>query len=238
MGRTVPYGYWRDRNNCLNTLKQFAEENSGRLPTNATEGTRGLLGAIRRYHGGIASFREELCLSALVQEPDYSGFGEVGRLEDKRHIGKAGEYLVISDLFSQDYETMHAGECLPYDVVVFHGKKTYRIQVKTAEFPTMVNWKVDGPNGLIGRGFPAYRYKLRTGTQTKRRHLTMDECDIVACVALDLRIVAYFTLDDLVYQGHVSSSLDLRSRHIEYPGRSRGQRVRYIQDYRRFPDGN
>ena len=55
------------------------------------------------------------------------------RVCDKFQIGKAGEYLVCSDLFLKGLNVSIAGETLPYDLLFDNGNKILKVQVKTTE---------------------------------------------------------------------------------------------------------
>ncbi|GAB4351425.1 MAG: hypothetical protein Kow0026_08480 [Oricola sp.] len=98
-------------------------------------------------------------------------------------VGKAGEHLVCADLLMQGFNCSLASQGSPYDLVVEHEAKLLRVQVKSCQAPRNIN--------MTGRNErAAYSFRVR---DTKDGP---DRADIVACVALDIPIVAYFSHHD------------------------------------------
>ncbi len=103
-------------------------------------------------------------------------------------IGKAGEHLVCCDLISQGYRAFLSDQGLPYDVLVDLGSKFLRVQVKTTLAPRELNCK--GRQSRIGYSFSA----RRCGKNGQQR-FTDSDCDVVAFVGLDKKIIAYLPVD-------------------------------------------
>lgn len=104
-------------------------------------------------------------------------------------IGKAGEHLVCADLILQGYRAFLSDQGLPYDVIVDHGGKLYRIQVKSSLAPRNVN--ASGRNERV-----AYNWNVRRRGKNGSAALTNSDCDVVALVALDARVVAYLPISE------------------------------------------
>lgn len=98
--------------------------------------------------------------------------------------GKAGEHLVCADLLLLGHHASLATEGMPYDVIAqIHGK-LYRVQVKTTLEPRNVNTQGRNPNRV-------YAFDTRRKGYKARQRMSDQECDLVACVALDTRQIAY-----------------------------------------------
>lgn len=99
--------------------------------------------------------------------------------------GKAAEHIVCADLILKGYRAYLSDQALPYDVVLDHDGKLYRVQVKG----TLVV-----KNASASRRQPrmAYVWAVRRRGSGGRRHLDESHCDLIALVALDIRAVAYF----------------------------------------------
>lgn len=105
-------------------------------------------------------------------------------------IGKAAEHLVCADLILAGYRAFLADQGLPYDLVIDHGGRLIRVQVKSSLRPRPV------PN-RPGSGLSYFFHVRRAGKSGKRR-IGNDEFDILALVALDIRAIAYIPIDDRV----------------------------------------
>jgi hypothetical protein len=100
-------------------------------------------------------------------------------------IGKAAEHLVCADLIIQGFRSFLSDQGLPYDLVVDVSEKLVRVQVKCACFARNVN--ASGRREHI-----AYMWSVRRRGRSKRgARLSLEHCDIVALVALDIREIAY-----------------------------------------------
>lgn len=104
-------------------------------------------------------------------------------------IGKAAEHMVCADLILSGYRAFLSDQGLPYDICVDIGGRIIRVQVKACCFPKNVN-----SAGRIGR--LAYGWNIRRrGKGAKGERLDERHCDVVACVALDTKIVAYLPIE-------------------------------------------
>jgi hypothetical protein len=106
-------------------------------------------------------------------------------------LGKAAEHLVCADLILSGYRAFLSDQGLPYDVLVETGGRIIRVQVKGACFTRNMN--ADGKNERFGYTFNV----RRRGKNGKSTRLSADHCDLVACVALDIRTVAYLPLAEV-----------------------------------------
>ena len=120
-------------------------------------------------------------------------------------IGKAGEYLVCSDLITKGYSAFLSDQGLPYDVLVDIKGTIKRIQVKTIS--------KSGDHGISKN---VYRFSLRTGNASRGQHRKMrlihkSAFDYVAFVFLDKRIVQYISVAELTTdKGFLKQCLDFR----------------------------
>ncbi len=132
-------------------------------------------------------------------------------------IGKAAEHLVITDLILSGYRAFLAGNSLPYDVVFDNNGKLLRVQVKSTTGPRPVP---DRP----GSGH-SYFFHVRRAGKGYKRLVGNDEFDILALVALDIRVVAYLPIGKRILQtihlrkpGNLSRHGNRRHENIdEYP---------------------
>ncbi|MCW5982453.1 MAG: hypothetical protein KIT09_30480 [Bryobacteraceae bacterium] len=129
-------------------------------------------------------------------------------------IGKAAEHLVVADLILCGYRAYLTDQGLPYDAVVDHEGKLYRVQVKSSrEVKRMPQRKGDTPG---------YLYHVRRAGKYRKRQYADDEFDILALVALDIRIIAYLPFEGRILQtiylrppGHHGSGRTARTRTID-----------------------
>jgi len=94
-----------------------------------------------------------------------------------KHIGTAGEHLTCSVLFTFGWSPSII-DAEGMDIVAVKNQEIIRVQVKS----TLKN--LDG-----------YSYQWQVNKSLPKRPLTIEDCDIVACVALDLRKIAFFHID-------------------------------------------
>lgn len=106
-------------------------------------------------------------------------------------FGKAGEHLVCTDLLLSGYNAYLSDQGLSYDVVVDADNHLYRIQVKTTFKPAPVPLRTHTEK---------YQWSVRRSGKGAKRIIGNDEFDILALVALDIRIVAYLPITDQVRQ--------------------------------------
>lgn len=129
-------------------------------------------------------------------------------------LGKAAEHLVVADLILSGYRAYLTEQGLPYDVVIDRGGSLYRVQVKASRCAKRMPQRATVTLG--------YLYNVRRAGKAGRRQYADDEFDIVALVAMDIRIVAYLPFKGPVLQtiylrppGHVGSARTERTRTID-----------------------
>ena len=131
-------------------------------------------------------------------------------------LGKAAEHLVVADLILSGYRAYLTEQGLPYDAVIDFEGNLYRVQVKASRCAKRMPAR-----GAVGVG---YLYNVRRAGKGGRRQYADDEFDIVALVAMDLRIVAY-----LPFTGRI-----LQTIHLRPPGHhgcARTERTRTIDQF-------
>lgn len=111
-----------------------------------------------------------------------------GKLDDLE-VGKASEHLVVADLILQGHRAYLTEQGLPYDVVIDHGGHLYRMQVKSTRQPKMIPQR--------STDIPGYYFHVKRAGKGGRRRYTDDEFDLLALVALDIRMIAYMTFANL-----------------------------------------
>ena len=102
-------------------------------------------------------------------------------------IGKAGEHLVCADLLLKGYRAYLSDQGLPYDVIVDTDGRLIRLQVKSTLSTRNVN-----AQGRIPR--IAYNFNARRRGKNGQSRLDINDCDVIAFVALDIRQIAYVPL--------------------------------------------
>ena len=103
-------------------------------------------------------------------------------------VGDAGEHIVCADLILKGHNTFQAAQGLPFDVVSMVGGEMIRIQVKTTRKPRPIPQRK--------KYTPAYLFHTRRCGKNGRRSYDSKDFDVLALVALDIRTVAYLTLED------------------------------------------
>lgn len=105
-------------------------------------------------------------------------------------IGKAGEYLVCSDLITKGLIAFPSEQGLPYDVVIDNGKRLLKCQVKT----TTTYRKVPQRN----QDTKCYIFNVkRHGNSNNLRHYNQNEVDVFALVFLDVKKVGYVKNEEM-----------------------------------------
>lgn len=104
-------------------------------------------------------------------------------------IGKAGEFLVCSALELMGHQTAICNG-QGFDLLMFDGADTYRIEVKSAR--TKNNQR--------------YKFATATGSASKKL-LSPEDCDIVALVALDERMIIF---KDVMQIKHKRTTVGIR----------------------------
>ena len=134
-------------------------------------------------------------------------------------IGTIGEHLVCADLRKQGYISFFASSDCAYDVVLDTSSRLLRVQVKTTR-------KI-GPRRNKTSDMPTWEFKLfrSASCYDGPRFYENGEYDILATVALDISLIAYFP-----YSSSRRNCITLRSAdylHLEknhWPGK-------YFQDH-------
>jgi hypothetical protein len=135
------------------------------------------------------------------------------RLSDLE-IGKAAEHLVVADLILSGYRAYLTEQGLPYDVVIDHETRLYRVQVKASRCAKRVPQRATYT--------PGYLYHVRRAGKAGRRQYGDDEFEILALVGMDIQMVAYIPFEGRVLQsiylrppGHAGSARTERTRTID-----------------------
>jgi hypothetical protein len=131
-------------------------------------------------------------------------------------LGKAAEHLVVADLILSGYRAYLTEQGLPYDVVVDHEGILYRVQVKASRRAKRI------PERAMFT--PGYLYNVRRAGKAGRRQYGDDDFDLVALVAMDVRIVAY-----LPFKGRILQTIYLRPPGCQ--GSARTERTRTIDQF-------
>lgn len=114
-----------------------------------------------------------------VPSKKYAPIGDVEDLE----LGKAAEHLVVADLILQGYRAYLTDQGLPYDVVVDLAGWLVRVQVKATRGPRAVPQR--------SQQIAGYLFHTRRAGKGGARRYTAEEFDLLALVALDIRVTAY-----------------------------------------------
>ena len=96
-----------------------------------------------------------------------------------KHIGTAGEHLTCSVLFLFGWSPAII-DAEGVDVLAVRNQEILRIQVKSTK-----------------KSLDGYSYQWQVSKSIPKRSLSVDDCDIVACVALDIRKLVFFHINDL-----------------------------------------
>lgn len=128
--------------------------------------------------------------------------------------GKAAEHLVCADLLLSGYSAFMSDAGCAYDVLVEARDRLWRIQVKSTLRPRNIN-----SQGRVSN--IAYSFNVRRrGKGGRAKRLDKAHCDIVALVALDIQVIAYFpvqTVAQTIYlypPGYVFKGKYKRSRIV------------------------
>lgn len=150
-------------------------------------------------------------------------------LSKELQIGKAGEHLVCCDLIMQGFNAFLADQGVPFDIIVEKDGIVKRIQVRST---TKLR------NG--SRATNIYRFGTRFGMSHGKQRRRDPNADYCAFVALDIMKIAYLPISEMTSKdGKIKTTIDFKSRAIEYRGRkySNGN-VRYKTWGRFFEDLN
>jgi hypothetical protein len=147
-------------------------------------------------------------------------------------VGKAGEHLACAALLLQGFNTFFADPGLPYDLLIDRGMgKFLRVQVKST---------CDISNARPGRTpnsvrAPVYCFAMRRSNRGERR-FTLDACDYLAFVALDIRCVAFLHVSQCTAKtGFAKQLIEFKSRKVTYTKNRTGPDPnnygRFIEDH-------
>lgn len=107
-------------------------------------------------------------------------------------VGRAAEHLVCADLLLGGWAAYPTAQGMAYDLAVDTAGRVIRVQVKATYYPRH-------PQPSM-RANPAYFFSIRRAGRGGHRVYRDDEFDIYALVALDRRIIAYFSKAELPSQ--------------------------------------
>lgn len=107
-------------------------------------------------------------------------------------IGTAAEHLVCADLILQNYNAFLTDQNCAYDVVADCDDKLIRIQVKATQAPKMIPQRKSY--------IPGYFWHVKRAGKGGNRHYGANEFDLLALVALDIRVIAYLPIKNVVTQ--------------------------------------
>lgn len=110
--------------------------------------------------------------------------------KDTTAQGAAAVHIVCADLLLSGYRAYVAAEGLHYDVVLDVGARLFRVQVKSTRYQRKRKQRPGCPLAyqfLTNRG---HRPDIPGGKSSPKRY-DASHADIIACVAIDLRAVAY-----------------------------------------------
>lgn len=110
------------------------------------------------------------------------------RVSAAMEMGRAGEHLVMADLLLNGWVAYPTAQGVPYDVAVDTGEHVIRVQVKSTKMPKTP--------ASLNRGTPLYVFNNRRAGKGGRRRYGADDFDVLALVALDRRLVAYYAWAD------------------------------------------
>lgn len=117
-------------------------------------------------------------------------------------VGDAAELLVEADLLLQEIVPIRAVHKYPYDYLVPRDASFIRLQVKAVSEPRM-----EGP--MPG----AYQFSLRQGKA--REAYSLEELDVFALVALDIRKIAYKTVEELKRPQGIVTTVNLKAEDFD-----------------------
>lgn len=107
-------------------------------------------------------------------------------------IGTAAEHLVCADLILAGYRAFMVGAGLPYDVAIEYQGRLFRVQVKSTAFAKPTPGR---PKSTL-----SYMFHVRRAGKGAKRIIADSEFDLLALVALDIRVVAYVPFGTKVRQ--------------------------------------
>lgn len=104
---------------------------------------------------------------------------------------------------------------VPYNIAIDIGQRVIRVKVKSTKMPKT-------PDSL-NRGSPLYVFHTRRAGKSGRRRYNSDDFDVLALVALDRRLIAYYALAD-----SRNDCIAIRVPRVRYG--EGGVKCRYFED--------
>lgn len=105
------------------------------------------------------------------------------RTSNELQLGKAGEYLVCSDLILKGFIAFPSEQGLPYDVLLDTGKRLLKVQVKTTIGPRLIPQR--------NKETKAYIFNVKRKGKNGTKKYMLGEIDLFALVCLDVMKVGY-----------------------------------------------
>ena len=110
-------------------------------------------------------------------------------------VGAAGEYLAAAIITTLGW-TATPCNADGFDLIAVQGGRAVRVQVKAAQRPAT-----------------RYSYQFQASVSKPKRPLTIDDCDILCCVALDARRAFFVPVAELA--GRMTLRRPIRDIYIE-----------------------
>jgi hypothetical protein len=124
--------------------------------------------------------------------------------------GTAAEHLVCADLLLSGWRAFLADQTCPYDVAVDIGARLVRIQVKSTRHLRAIPQR--------GSFTPAYLWHVRRAGKAGKRNYADGEFDLLALVALDVRLIAYMPPSETRQTVHIRAPGSLAGKQFSsYP---------------------
>lgn len=157
----------------------------------------------------------DLKLDSHKNQPDSGSSRDNLRVSVDMEVGRAGEHLVMADLLLDGWVAYPTSQGVPYDIAVDIGSRVIRIQVKSTRMPK--------PASSLNRRTPLYVFHTRRAGKGGKRRYKNNEFDVLALVALDRKLIAYYALAD----AH-KDSIGIRVPGLRYG--EGGVSCRYFED--------
>lgn len=118
-------------------------------------------------------------------------------------IGTAAELIVCADLILAGYRAFLSSAGLPYDLILDTNKRLFRVGVKS----TLEAKKRPGrEDSRKCYHFSATKIKRDSKGQTSAKPYTSEDIDIMAFIALDIKVIAYVpVVDTLITRCHIDT---------------------------------
>lgn len=125
--------------------------------------------------------------------------------------GTAAEHLVCADLLMNGYTAFMADQNCAYDIAVdVGGGRLVRVQVKSTREQRAIPQRATH--------IPAYMWHVRRAGKGGRRVYGASEFDLLALVALDIRLIAYMPPSQSKQTVHIRPPLSVGGKQFEsYP---------------------